>query len=207
MQRIGERFTGSFIGINRQWNIGALEGEHDVMEVKVFKNLNMAAGTFDHGFCTVAIGVQKLLFQGSAVDSDPDRKMLFAAFFDDGTGMRLISDIAGIDADRIGAGIGCLESEKIVEMNIRNDRNMDLRLDLGNGFGILFIENRKADDLTAVAFQVQHLLNRFVDALGRDIGHGLQNDLVLVADLYVSDHDGPGFCSFHSTSILFLIIA
>ena len=64
-------------------------------------------------------------------------------------------------------------------------------------FGILFIENRKADDLTAVAFQVQHLLNRFVDALGRDIGHGLQNDLVLVADLYVSDHDGPGFCSFH----------
>ena len=193
MQRVREGGGCQLIGFDAFQRIGGLERKTDVMEVKRFQDPQMILCGFDHRF----FGVLVFPVQASGIDADTYGHVSFFAEFNDLFDLIFILNVARIETDLVGSRANCLQGEIGIEVDIADQRDTDLFLDLFYGFGILHIEDRDTDDLTACIFELADLFYGRFYVFGLGVGHRLDHDFVLSADLYTADIDGSGFSSVH----------
>ena len=100
------------------------------------------------------------------------------------------ADVARVDAQAGGAGVGGLERALVVEMDVGDDRHAARRgrsacsaaVDLDVGAG-------DADDVGAGLLAAADLVDRRLGVGGRRVGHRLHGDRRVAADGDVADHD------------------
>ena len=73
--------------------------------------------------------LQKVFGQRTGIDSDADGNIFSFSCFDHGFHSVSAADIARIQAQAIDAGRDGCQSQTIIKMNIRNDRDRTLRAD------------------------------------------------------------------------------
>jgi len=104
-------------------------------------------------------------------------------------------DVAWIDAvlgQRLGA-VGVLGQEHVaVVVEVADDRHADLLDDLGDGAGGLVIVDRHAHELAARGVERVDLRDGAGDIGGVRVGHGLDHDGALAADLDAAHVHGHG---------------
>ncbi len=84
----------------------------------------MSERALHHGLgARFAEALEQILLQGTGVDADAHRTAVILGRFYDFLHALRGADVAGIDAQARGAGIGRLERALIVEMDIGDDRN------------------------------------------------------------------------------------
>ena len=99
------------------------------------------------------------------------------------------ADIAGIDAQAGGAGLGGLDGALIMEMDVGDDRDLDLLDDVLQRRGRFLVGARDAHDVDAGLFGAADLRDRRLDVGGQRVGHRLHADRGVAADRHIADHD------------------
>ena len=130
--------------------------------------------------------IQNLLFQTSGIYSDPNRNIILLAAVDHLTHPVLIPDVAGVDADFIDTCCHRFQSQPIIKMDVRHNRNMDCVFQMFNQFYRLPVRNGCADDFASGGFQTAGLLDTCLKILCRRIEHRLDGDGCTAANLYIS---------------------
>src|SRR3546814_2964583 len=91
----------------------------------ILKQLDMVERAFDQRLgAGLAIFFEQILFQAAGVDPDADRAAVRLRRADDLADALRRSDIAGVDAQAGGAGVGGFQRALIVEMNVGDNRNL-----------------------------------------------------------------------------------
>ena len=101
------------------------------------------------------------------------------------------ADVAGVDADLVGAGVQRGQGRLVVEVDVRHHRDVHRLLDGGHHRGVLRGGHRDADDLAAGLghpFGLGHIAGNVLD---RHVEHCLHGNGVIAADGDVSDFDDP----------------
>ena len=118
-------------------------------------------GAFHHGGRRrPSVLLQEVLLQGTRIDPDADSNVSRLGRLDDGTDSRSIR-IARIDANPVGAVAHGRKGQTVVEVNVRNEGDMDLLPDGLDGRSGSLIPDGHADDLAAGPFQAPDLGKRF----------------------------------------------
>ena len=107
------------------------------------------------------------------------------------------TDIAGIDPYLIRAVFHGGYRQTIIKMDIRHQRNMDLRNDLPYGLGCILIRHGTTDDITPHLFETQNLRHSACHIIGFGIGHGLDQNGMMIPDDPVFDMNLSCIFSFH----------
>ena len=123
--------------------------------------------------------------------------MIRLAFICDRLDSFIRADIAGIDTNLIDTCIGYRKRDAIVKMDIGDERDLHVALfELHNGVASVKVGNRQAHDLTACFFKLLNLFIRRIKIMRIGIGHRLDGDGSIAADLYVANTKDAGFSSF-----------
>ena len=94
----------------------------------------------------------------------------------------LSPDVAGVDADFVRAARRRFHGKAVVEVNIRNERDGDARLDLAQRVRGLHIGHRDTHDLAARLLQRVDLRDGGCCVLGMCVAHRLDRDRRAAAD-------------------------
>ena len=152
----------------------------------------MIHGALHHGLGhRRAVPGKNVLFQAAAVDADADGNVFGIAGIGHCLDPVVVADVAGIDADFIGAGINGRQRRLIVKMDIRHNRNVHHFLDGRHHGGIGGGGHRDADNLAARFGHPLGLLHVTGNVLDRNVQHGLHRDGVAAADGEIADPNRP----------------
>ncbi|MNC35247.1 hypothetical protein D3C75_837230 [compost metagenome] len=166
------------------------------MEIKFFQNSDMIQGAFNHGFRgRIAVFLQEMALQGTGIDADTDRNAFFLTGFDNCFDFVPASNVTRIDAHLVDAVLYRQQSQLIIKMNIRHQRNMNPRLNLLNCCCRFFIVDRHAHKLTARFFQPQDFGYCCFDISCFGCTHALNSNLVVSPNNNPANIDGTGLVS------------
>ena len=96
--------------------------------------------------------MQNILFQRSAVNTNPNGDMSITAGFYHGMNAITSANVAWIDSDFIDAGFNCCNCQPIIELNIGNQWDIHFIFDGGDQPNIIHSGNGQAYDITASLF-------------------------------------------------------
>ena len=99
----------------------------------------------------------------------------------------LTADISGVYADFVNAVFHTFKRELVVEMNVRNERNVYFLLDFRDCLCAFKVGNCNTDNVTAGIFKTQNLLNTFAVIFCFNVCHRLHGDFFSAAYCNVSD--------------------
>ena len=107
------------------------------------------------------------------------------------------ADIARIDAQAGRPALRRLDGAAIVEMNVRNDRDIDLGNDVLERQRAFLIRAGNPDDIDACQLGTADLRDRPLDIGGQGVGHRLHRDRRVAAHRHPADmnlpRDAPGY--------------
>ena len=102
------------------------------------------------------------------------------------------ADVAGIDAQAGGAGVGRFERALVVEMDVGDDRHARRADDLACSAAVASAVGQDTRMMSAPGLlAAADLVDRRLGVLGRRVGHGLDGDRRVAADRHGADHDLP----------------
>ncbi|MNW54118.1 hypothetical protein D3C74_317060 [compost metagenome] len=166
------------------------------MEIEFFQNSDMVQSTLYHGFRgRIAVFLQEMVLERTRIDADTDWNAFFLAGFDDSFDFVPASNVTRIDAHLVDAVLYRQQSQLIIKMNIRHQRNMNPRLNLLNCCCRFFIVDRHAHKLTARFLQPQDLSYRCFDISCFGCTHALNSNLVVSTNNNPANIDGTGLVS------------
>ncbi len=99
------------------------------------------------------------------------------------------ADIAGIDAQAGGARLRGLDGALIMEVDVRDDRDIDLLDDMLQRSGGFLVGAGDADDIDASLFRAADLRHRPLDIGGQGVGHRLHADRGIAANRHFADEN------------------
>ena len=120
-----------------------------------------------------AVLCPQLLLQRTAVDADADGNVLSITHIRHGLHVLLRPDVAGVDADGVNTPFGALQGVFVVEMDVSNQRDVDLFLDLINCLRRGLVRDSHPDDLTSGGLQFPDLGHGSGHIVGLRIAHRL----------------------------------
>src|SRR3989304_1559462 len=160
------------------------------MKIKLLQNGDVPQGALDHTFrCRVPVFLKDIFFQGACVYPYANRYAVVLAGIDNGLNLPSLSDVSRVYSEGINPSFDRLHGKFVIEVDICNQRNANLRLYLVNGLSILFIQYRHPDQLTPSLFQGLNLGHSGIDVMGLCVGHGLDGAKRIPADLDVAYGD------------------
>ena len=150
MQRIVRLLAQQRIGPHGQRHVGALHGNADIVEIIAVQQLYVAHGALHQGFRRdAAVFGPQVLFQRAAVDANADGDVPLAAGFRHRTDPFLPADVAGVDPQGVDPPLGAHQRQLVVEVDVRDQGNIDLLLDLVHRLGSVLVRYRHPDDLAS----------------------------------------------------------
>ena len=202
MQRITHLLRQQPVRFDRLVDIGGFYGNADIAEVQRLQQVHVAQHAFHH--CLRAgtpVFLQERFFEGAAVDAHADRDAACFRRVHHGLDPVAVADVARIDAYLIRAALDGRQCQPVVEMNVRDQRNMDLLPDLRNSFRRGRIRHRHADNIAPRPLQRQYLRHSSAHIRCGRAGHGLHRYGAAAADEAVANayfkrirafvHDSP----------------
>ena len=103
----------------------------------------------------------------------------------------VLADVAGIEAQAVDAGVERLERQRVLEVDVGDQRHRRVRDDIGQRRRRLAVGHGDADDLAANIGQLVNLAQRRLRVAGVGGRHRLDDDGRAAADANVADVDGP----------------
>src|SRR5262249_39926991 len=130
----------------------------------------------------LAVFFQQVLLQRTGVDADSHGAAMVARGLDDLLHPFVAADIARVDAQAGSAAVGGLDGALVVEVDVRDDRHVDLTDDVLQGQRAGLVGAGDTDDVNAGKFGATDLRDGALDIGGQRIGHGLHGDRRAVTD-------------------------
>jgi hypothetical protein len=104
-------------------------------------------------------------------------------------GLLVPADVARIDADAVRAGVDRLERQRVVEVDVGDDRDRRLAHDPLQGSHVVLARHRAAHQVAARLRDRADLTHRCVVVGGLRLGHRLDGDRRAAAYLHAADVD------------------
>ena len=181
------------IGGGGKEDVAGLHADLEFVEIVVLQDLDMVEAGFHHrSRAGLAVFFQQVLFEAAGIDADADRAAVVAGGLDHLAHAGGIANIAGVDAQAGGAGLGGLDGALVVEMDVGDDRHRAFAADLAQGAGRGLVRGRDADDIGPGISGADHLIQRRTHVAAIGIGHGLDADRGVTAHRDAADHDLAG---------------
>ena len=188
MQRIVAGLGQLLIGRDGEKHVGRLAGDLELEEVVVFEDLGVAQGAFDHRLgAGLAVFLEEIALKRAGIDPDAHRAAMVLGRLDDLAHPLGRADIAGVDAQAGGAAFGRLDRAFVVEMDVGDDRHLDLAHDVLQRQCRFLVGTGHPDDIGASPLQRLHLLDGGLDVAGDRVGHRLHGDRRIAADRHLAD--------------------
>src|SRR5690606_4910664 len=144
---------------------------------------DMVQRALDHRFRgRIPVLIEQMLFKRSGIHADSNRNAALLASLDNRFDLLAAADVAGIDSNLVDAVLDRGERKTVIEMNVRNERDMNPLLNLSDGVRGFLIVNSDAHDLAAGLFQPKNLGDRRLDIGRLRRAHALDNDFIASAD-------------------------
>ncbi len=190
VERAIDRACQLVIGGDREEQVARLDRDLVFAKVVILEQPDMVERTFDErlgaGF---AVFFEQVAFEAAGVDADADRAAIGLGGVDDFADALVRTDIAGVDAQARGAGVGGFQGALVMEMNVGDDRHARRADDLLQCSGAVLVGARDADDVGARFLAAADLVDRRPGVAGRRVGHRLDADRRIAADGDIADHD------------------
>ncbi len=198
MERVVAGICQRLIGGDGEENIGCLHADLELVEIIVEQDAGMIESAFDHRFrAWLAIFFQQVFLQRSGIHTDPHGAVVVLRSLDDLAYPFFRTDIAGVDAQTGGAGLGGFDPAFVVEVNVGDDWHGYFRHDLLECCGTGFIRAGDPHDIGTGNFHGADLLDGSLDVMGQGVGHGLHRDRCITTDRHIADMDLAGFTAFY----------
>jgi hypothetical protein len=190
VQRAVDGLGQLVVGGDGHERVGRLHRDLELVEVVVLQDAGVVQGALDHRLgARLAVLLQQFALQGAGIDADAHRAAVVAGRLDHFTDAVGGADIARIDPQAGGAGLGRLDAALVVEVDVGHERHPRLA---GDG-----LERRRAvgvgaadpDDVGPGLFQLTDLLQRRGGVAGQGVGHRLDGDRRVAAHLDIADAD------------------
>ena len=153
----------------------------------------MVQGAFHQRFRVgFAVFLQQMLFQRPGVDADAHGAAVIASGLDDLFDPFVAADIARIDAQAGRTTGGGFQGTTVVEVNVGDDRHLDLLDDVLQRQGAFLVGAGDTNDIDARRLGEPDLRHRPGDIRCEGVGHGLHRDRRAVAHWYLADIDPAG---------------
>ena len=140
----------------------------------------------------LAVFFEQILLETARIDPDPDRAAVRFGGTDHFGHALAAADVAWVDAQAGRALVRRFERAFVMEVDVRDDRDIRCLGDAVEMFGRLGGGARHANDVRARVLAATDLVDRRTDILGRRVGHGLDGYRRIAADGDVADHDLAG---------------
>ena len=183
------------IGFDHGRHIGRFQGQLDIPEIHRLEKVKAPQGALHQRIRRgPAVLLQQILFQGTCVDPDPDGRIPRLGRPDNGF-EPVHGHVAGVDADPVRPSLHGFQGQPVIEVDIRDQRNVDFFTDGRDGGGSLQVRNGDPDDFTTGLLQGADLPRRRFDIPRVGAGHGLHGHRRAAADLDAADKNRPRFVS------------
>ena len=190
VKRIVAGLREALIGGGGKKDVGRLHRYLELAEIVVFQQPRVIERAFHHRFGTrLAVALQQFGLEASGVDADTHRAAMVLGRLHHLAHARRRADIAGIDAQARRACFGRLNGAAVVEMDIGDDRHADGADDRLQRLGRVLVRHRDAHDIGARLLQCPDLPDRRRRVGGDRVGHRLDADRRVAADLDGADPD------------------
>ena len=124
VQRAIDRIGELHVGGDREEHVARLHRDLVFVEIVVLQQLDMVERAFDQRLgAGLAIFLEQVLLEAAGVDADADRAAIGLGGADHFGHALGRADIARVDAQARGAGIGRFERALVVEMDVGDDRH------------------------------------------------------------------------------------
>ena len=131
MQRIICQFNDLFVSFGTHHHIGGLDTDHQIVIAKILDDPHFIQSTLHKPVrCDTMVFFYQFFFQRTAVYAYSNRNISLLCAVYHSCDPLLAADISRIDADLICAVFHGGDSQCIIKVNIRHQRNVDLFLDL-----------------------------------------------------------------------------
>ena len=125
MQRVVAGLGQLLVGGDREEDVGRLHADLELVEVVVLQDARVVERALDHRLgAGLAVFLQQVLLQRAGIDADAHRAAVVLGRLDHLAHPLGAADIAGIDAQAGGAGLGRLDGALVVEMDVGDDRHV-----------------------------------------------------------------------------------
>jgi hypothetical protein len=108
-----------------------------------------------------------------------------------------VTDVPWVKSKTVDALVEGFERELIVEVNVGDKGDMDLPLNLTQGFGGLHVGHSATYDLATHVLKLMDLTNCCGDVARVSLGHGLDGDGSVAAHFYPANKNGLGHSALH----------
>ncbi len=178
------------VGGDRVRHAGRLDRDLEVVEVEPVHQLDVLDGGLDQRLDRVlALELVQVLGQRAGVDADPDRNPGGLGLVDDHPGLLVAADVARVDPDAVRARVDRLQRERVVEVDVRDDRDRGLRDQARERVDVLLARDGAADDVAAGVGHGADLAQSGVVVGRLGLRHRLDGDGRSAADLDATDVD------------------
>src|SRR5690606_36010942 len=133
--------------------------------------------------------LQQVLLEAAGVDPDADRAAVGLGRADHFGNPLARADVARIDAQARGAGVGRLERALVVEVDVGDQRHPYRAGDLAQSGGALDVGARHADQVRPGLLAAADLVDRRGRVGRRRVRHRLNRNRRIAADRDLADHD------------------
>ena len=185
------------IGSHGKEHVRGLHRNLKIMKIIVLKDTRMLERRFNQRLgAGLGIFLQKMPLQRSGIHPDPHRTAMVARRADDFAHPVRIADIAGVDPQAGGAGLGGLDGAAIMEMDVGDDRHRTINADLAKRPRAVLVGAGHPNDIRAGLGRGIDLRQRAANIRGQRIGHCLNGNRRVAADRHRTDHDLTASTSF-----------
>ncbi len=154
----------------------------------------MAQTAFHHARrCNAFIFFNNIFFQRAWIDADTDGDIIILGTVHYRFYLFRTADISGIQPKSICSCFGGCNRKSIIEMNVCNQRNINLLFNRRHRRGRFFIRHGDTHNFTSGILQAHDLGNCSGDILGRCVGHRLYCNGCRSTNFYIPDADLTGF--------------
>ena len=197
MQRAIDCIGQALIGGDSQEDVAGFHRDLVFVEVVVLQQLDVIHRAFDQRFgAGLAVFFQQIAFKTSGIDPDADRAAIrFRCPHDFGDPFAA-ADVAGIDAEAGGTGIGSFQRALVVEMDIGDQRHPRRLHDLPESRGAFLIGAGDPDDIGTRFLASADLVDGRAGIGGWRVRHRLHGNGRIAADRCVADHDPAALAAF-----------
>ena len=190
MERAINRLGELVVGGDREEQVAGLHRNLVIAKIVILEDADMIERAFDQRLGTrFAIFFEQIFLKAAGVDPDADRAAIGLGGVDDLADALGRADVAGIDAQAGGAGVGGLERALVMEMDVGDDRHVAGADDLLERGGTFDVGAGDADDVDPGLLAAADLVDRRLGIRGGGVGHRLDGDRRIAADGNVADHD------------------
>ena len=125
--------------------------------------------------------------QAAEIDPDPDGYVPLLGNLHHFFHLVFVAQVAGIQAQAVHPAHSALDGQLVVEVDVGDERDVDLLLDFRHGLGRFHVGHRRPDDVAARLFQFVNLAHGGLHVPRIGLGHGLDGDVGVPAYFHAAD--------------------